>query len=163
MNPSQSLNLLYDNSSGIERSNTSIVGGSLKTTESGGAIPSPAPFIYNNEIIPGSTVNLYSICSKSSLMRLKPTWAEFMWPPLTHYLGFAGISDESVFPAERTAYWSSAAVGGKQAYEQINSLSVNLSALRYCTNIYNDFNLCTLANDELSSANVEGCREMVLT
>ena len=33
--------------------------------------------------------------------------------------------------------------------EQINSLSVSLSALRGCTNIVNDFTSCALADDEL--------------
>ena len=33
--------------------------------------------------------------------------------------------------------------------EQINSLSVNLSALRDCTNIVNDFTSCATAGDEI--------------
>ena len=42
--------------------------------------------------------------------------------------------------------------------EQINSLSDNLSALRDCTKIVNDFTSCASAKDELPGANAAECR-----
>ena len=43
--------------------------------------------------------------------------------------------------------------------EQINSLSVNLSALRDSTNIVNDFTLCATAGDEIWGINTAECRD----
>ena len=43
--------------------------------------------------------------------------------------------------------------------EQINSLSVSLSALRGCTNIVNDFTSCASADDELLGKKGAECRD----
>ena len=43
--------------------------------------------------------------------------------------------------------------------EQINSLSVNLSALWGCTNVVNDFTSCAPADDEFLGTNAAECRD----
>ena len=163
----------------MERSNSSIARGSPDTTKSGDATPSPASPVNNNIIIPESTLNLFF----QHFNMLQKQFDEINTHMSRKHV--ATVDSSSIAPAveemnkdlvtrisalqelvmKQTSQLEELRIDrqllleeNKLMKEQINSFSVDLSALRDYTNIVNDFTSCALANHELPGANTAECR-----
>ena len=163
-----------------ERRSSSIAGGLPNTTKSGEVTPSIESPLYNNIIIPESTLDLFFQHFNSLQKQLEEINA--------HMSRNSVITVDSLSPApasqevnkelvtrisalqelvmNQTSQLEELRVDrqllleeNKLMKEQINSLSVNLSALRDSANIVNDFTSCATAGDEIWGINAAECRD----
>ena len=172
---------LNSNNISTETRTCSTAGGSPNTTncKTGDVTPLTESPVYNNIIhlyiiIPESTLDLFSntfIRSKSSLRsRSRVTTVD----PLSPAAASEEMNKELVtrisalqeLVMNQTSQLGELRIDrhllleeNKLMKEQINSLSVTLSALRDCTNIVNDFTSCASADDELLGTNAVQCRD----